>query len=311
MGQIRRVLPRSTDPDDSEQGPEGAAFRGVASGPGRMPIAIAVAAVALVAVAVVSRGLSEPSTRAVLALTPPPHAVTADPEPAATAFAAPTLPALAVDNPAVTPRATIPPVPAEVGANALVPAGQTTTRLTVTLPGGWTRLNASVFARTDVASGAPLVSITAWRLMHVNMFPCRWSAEIFAEESLMRTPRGQAEALASWWGQDPGMPANSNAAIAPLATEPFRTTLSGYPARYLEVLIPRGLDFAQCDGGQAVLWHTLTGEAKRSLGPGELSRLWVVDVAGEPIVVDVSTMPAGEVHAEELESIVGSIVIER
>jgi hypothetical protein len=311
MGQIRQVLPRSTAPDESETAPEGAAFRGIASGPGRMPIALAIAAIALVGVAVVSRGLSEPSTPRIQEVTPPPRVATANPEPAATGFAAPTLPALAVGNPAVPPRATIPPTPVEAGTAVLVPAGQSAVRLIVTLPEGWTRVNPSVLARTDEASGAPIVSITAWSLMHVNVFPCRWSAEIFADEDLMRTTRGQAEALGSWWGQDPGMPANSNAAIAPLATEPFQTTLSGYPARYLEVLIPRGLDFARCDGGQIVLWHTSTGEAKRSLGPGELSRLWVVDVAGEPIVVDVSTMPEGTAYAEELAAIVGTTVIER
>ena len=298
-------------PEQVEDEPtDGAAFRGVADAPGRAPIAVALAAVALVGLAILTRGGSEPPTVAILELTPPPRATAA-------ATAAPaesttrTLPALPARNPAVAPLSTIPPVPALVGSNELVPAGETTVELNVRLPEGWTKLNDSVFARLGETAATPSATISAWSLMHVNVFPCRWSAEVFADDELMRTPRGQAEALASWWGQDPGMPANSNVAIAPLATEPFQTTLGGYPARYLEVLIPRGLDFAQCDGGQVVLWHTATGEAKRSLGPGELTRLWVVDVAGEPIVVDVSTLPDGEIYADELESGVGSILIER
>lgn len=293
-----------------DQATDGAAFRGVANAPGQAPIAIAIAALALVGVAILTRAQAEPATIAILELTPPPRA-TAATTGAPAGSAAPTIPALPARNPTVTPHSTIPPVPAAVGANELVPAGQTPVRLALTLPAGWTKLNDSVFARTDVITGAPKVSISAWSLMHVNVFPCRWSAEIFADDDLMRTAQGHAQALASWWGQDPGMPPNSNAPIAPLATKPERTTLSGYPAQYVEVLIPRALDFAQCDGGQLVLWHTLTGEAKRSLGPGELSGLWVVDVAGEPIVVDVSTMPDGAAYTTELEAAIASIVIKR
>ena len=289
---------------------DGAAFRGVADAPGRAPIVIAIAAIALVGVAVVARGFSEPSTIAILELTPPPGAATASAGPAAARSAAPTLPPLATRNPAVTPRATIPPVPADVGTNELIAAGQAPVTLTVTLPAGWTKLTDSAFARMDAASGAPRIAIGAWNVMHVNVFPCRWSAEIFADEQLMETTQGQAVALASWWGQDPGMPANSNVELAPLATPPEATTLAGRDAWYVEVLIPRRLNFARCDGGQVVLWHTLTGEAKRSLGPGELSSLWVVDVAGEPIVVNVSTLPDGGAYADELEEVVRSIVIE-
>ncbi len=295
-----------------DEATDGAAFKGVASAPGRAPIAIALAALAIVAVAVLTRGASETTSRATLELTPPPRAAANTAEPAPAGSLAPTLPPLAARNPAVTPRVTIPPVATEIGPNELVPAGPTSVRLSVTLPAGWTRLNDSVFARSATGADVPGATVSAWSLMHVNVFPCRWSAEIFADEDLMRTAQGQAEALASWWGQDPGMPANSNAAIAPLATNPERTTLAGYPAWFVEVLIPRGLDLAECDGGQLVLWHTLTGEAKRSLGPGERSRLWVVDVAGEAIVVDVSSSAGPDADdAGELDAAIASVVIDR
>lgn len=295
-------------PEQMDEEPLGAAaFRGVAKGPGRAPIALAVAALALVGVAVLTRSATEPAT-ATLESTPPQRAI-ASPEPAVRTSIAPTLPPLSVRDPAVIPHSTIPPVPAEVGTNELIPAGRTSLRVTMTLPAGWTRLNASVFARTDRAREGPSASISAWSLMHVNVFPCRWSADIFADDDLMRSAPGQAQALASWWGQDPGMPANSNAAIAPLATKPERTTLGGFPAWYLEVLIPTRLDLAQCDGGELILWHTATGEARRSLGPGELSSIWVIDVEGQPIIVDLATFPKDSEKAAELEAIVASFVI--
>jgi hypothetical protein len=268
------------------------------------------AAIAIVGVALLTRGLSTgvPSTTEAVAPQAAPVASVTTPDRPSVAVA-PTIPALPERNPAITPFATIPPVPATVGSNELVPAGETPVRLTVALPEGWTHVTDSTFT-TSVGSGSPSVALSAWSLMHVNVFPCRWSAEIFADDDLMRTPQGQAQALASWWGQDPGMPANSNAAIAPLATKPERKTLGGFPAWYLEVLIPTRLDLALCDGGELILWHAATGEARRSLGPGELSSIWVVDVNGEPIVVDLAIFPDQVENVEELEAIVASILIQ-
>lgn len=303
--------PRSSEQEERDKVSEGAAFKGVAQPGRRMPAAIAMAAIAIVGVALLSRGQSTsvPSTpEAVVVPQPAPAATVIGPDGAPAALA-PTIPPLADRIPAVTPLTTVPPVPAMVGLNELVPAGESPVRLTVSLPDGWTKVTNSTFARSEGA-GSPISALSAWSLMHVNVFPCRWSAEIFADDDLMRTPGGQADALASWWGQDPGMPANSNAAIAPLASEPERTTLGGYPAWYLEVLIPRRLDLAQCDGGELILWHAATGEARRSLGPGELSSIWVVDVDGEPIVVDLAIFPDQVENAEELEAIVASIAVQ-
>lgn len=295
-----------------ENAGKGAAFKGVARSEQRMPLAIAIAAIAVVGVAVLTRGPSAPVSSGTDITTPQPGTTAAvRSSPPAVGVAVSPNPGPPDRNPAVTPRTTIPPIPAEVGANRLIPAGETPVRLTVSLPAGWTKVTDSTFARST-GSGPASASISAWSVMHVNVFPCRWSANVFADADLMRSARGQAQALASWWGQDPGMPANSNAAIAPLATKPERTTLAGYPAWHVEVLIPTGLDLAECDGGQLVLWHAATGEARRSHGPGELSSLWVVDVAGEAIVVDASTFPAGASdYAGELEATIASIAIER
>src|SRR5688572_33485679 len=102
----------------------------------------------------------------------------------------------------------------------------------------------------------------ALNMMHVNVIPCRRSANVFADEDLMLTAEGQAKALSSWWGQDPGMPPNSNSRIAPLAMTPRPTTIGRFPAWYTETLIPAGLDLASCDGGQLILWHTHDGQVR-------------------------------------------------
>ena len=61
------------------------------------------------------------------------------------------------------------------------------------------------------------------------------------------------------------------------------------PAWYVEVLVPSVFDFSQCDGGQLVLWQAVGGDVRYALGPGELDRLWVVEVDGTPIVVDAAS----------------------
>ena len=123
--------------------------------------------------------------------------------------------------------------------------------------------------------------------------------------------RAQAQALSSWWGQDPGEPPVSNSGIAPLASKPQQTTIAGYPAWYVEVLIPTALDFAQCDGGQLVLWDATNGAARYSLGASEVNRLWVVDAGSGPIVIDAGlSLTASGSQRAELQAVIDSIAIE-
>jgi hypothetical protein len=213
-------------------------------------------------------------------------------------------------NPTATPYPTFVAVPAEAGTTQLIPAGQTPVRLTIDLPGGWQKAGDSLFVKSKGEAPTGL-SIGAWQLQHVNTFPCRWSAREYANPVLMRTAEGQAMALSTWWGQDPTLGPYGNARIAPLGSRPESTTIQGYPAWYVEVLIPSYLDPLQCDGDQVVLWDTATGDVRYSLGPRELNHVWVVDVAGELIVIDASSFqPTSSAEIAELQAIVDSIVFE-
>jgi hypothetical protein len=212
-------------------------------------------------------------------------------------------------DPTANPYPTFVAVPAAAGATRLVPAGSAPVSVEVTLPDGWARANSAMYVSpTSTASVAQ--SISAWTIRHVNLFPCRWTTPAFSDVLFDRTAEGQAQALAAWWGQDPNAPFSSNATIAPIATKPRATTLGGYPAWYVEVLVPSVFDFSQCDGGQLVLWQTADGDVRYALGPGELDRLWVVDVGGTPIVVDAS-LPVMASSADEaaLQRIVDSIAV--
>jgi hypothetical protein len=118
-------------------------------------------------------------------------------------------------------------------------------------------------------------------------------------------------ALSTWWGQDPTLGPYGNARIAPLGSRPEATSIRGNPAWYVEVLIPSYLDATQCDGGEVVLWDTANGDVRMSFGPRELNHLWVVEVAGEIIVIDAASFqPTPPADIAELQAIVSSIVFE-
>ena len=211
-------------------------------------------------------------------------------------------------NPTATPQPTYATVAAEAGVTELTSAGPIPIGVSVVLPAGWEQASHAMYVRP-----APKVdlSIGAWRLRQVNVFPCRWSAGIVADPSLLETAEGQAQALSSWWGQDPGMPPLSNSRIAPLASKPLPATIGGYSAWYVVVLIPTELDFTGCDGGQLILWDSSNRDVRYSLGPSEVNRLWVVDVDRGPIVIDAGvSLAASAADKAELQAVIDSIAFE-
>ena len=212
-------------------------------------------------------------------------------------------------DPTAGPYPTFVAVPAAAGATRLVPAGSSPVSLEVTLPDDWARASAAMYV-TPTGTASVGLSISAWTIRHVNLFPCRWTTPEFSDELFDRTAEGQAQALSAWWGQDPNAPFSSNATIAPIATKPRATRIAGYPAWYVEVLVPSVFDFSQCDGGQLVLWQTSDGDVRYALGPGELDRLWVVDIHDTPIVIDASLpVMASSADGAALQRIVDSIAI--
>jgi hypothetical protein len=300
--------------DPTEDGaPDGAAFRGMAGPSRRTPAAIALASLAILALALLTRqpdpAASLP-TAGVSAQPQPGEAMASSPGPVVAQRSSPT-PAPPGLNDAATPRPTPITTAAEPGTIQLGLVGPGSPRVHVVLGDGWMRASNGTFGKASGATQSP-VTIGAWRLGRVHVFPCRWSAGVFAHAQLMQTASGQAQALASWWGQDPGMPPDSNAPIAPISTRPRPTTLAGYPAWSLEILIPSDFEMAACDGGQVLFWESATGETRFGQGPGELIRLLVVQVDDQPVVIEGSRPLTGSPDdITELDEVFDSIFIER
>ena len=294
--------------------PDGAAFRGAVPRRSlRTPVVVGLAGFAVLAVALLTREASPPPVvPATASPTPLASAALAVPtEPAATRAPSPR-PTLSPPerDPDARPFPTFAPQPVAAGATVLLP-GAPSVRLTIDLPAGWARASDAMVVKAGGAPPAGL-SIGAWSLEAVETFPCRGSSPVVADPVLMRAAEGQAVALSSWWGQDAGRPPNSNVRIAPVATRPQPTAIAGYPAWYLEMLVLSGFDFGDCDAGQLVFWRTPTGEVRYGLGPGELHRLWVVDVDGEVIVIDAASFPStSAADPAELQGVIDSLRIDR
>lgn len=67
---------------------------------------------------------------------------------------------------------------------------------------------------------------------------------------------------------------------------PAPVTVDGYHGLSLELAVPQGIDFAACP--QYNLWESDPAGARHFGGPGEFDRLWILDVAGDVVVLTVT-----------------------
>jgi hypothetical protein len=79
--------------------------------------------------------------------------------------------------------------------------------------------------------------------------------------------------------------------------------------KYLELSVPRRIDFDDCDEGAFESW-TATGWSsdRYQQAPGQVDRIWILDVGGERLVVDAAYLATATAKDRaELETVVESI----
>jgi len=310
---VSRVPGEPPDPRDGGLTGE-AAFRAVTQRRRRGPAAVAVAGIVFVGFAFLTKELIATAGAPVASATPASSlgvsatAIVTDIAQAAPAAASASGPP--ARDPTARPYPTFVGVGVRAGTTHLIP-GPTPVGVTVNLPTGWEAAGPSMYLKR--ASAGPVgLSIGAYTIGHVNTFPCRWASPAYTDTAYPDTAAGLALALSAFWGQDPDqVPFFSNSTIAPVSNRPRPTTIGGHPAWYVEVLIPSVLDFSQCDAGQLVLWESADGSVRLGSGPGEIDRLWVVDLDRAPVVID-ATLPllASSSDRADLQTIVDSVRIE-
>jgi hypothetical protein len=93
------------------------------------------------------------------------------------------------------------------------------------------------------------------------------------------------------------------------ATEPVDVTVDGYSGKSITVHVPDDADFSQCDQATFGSW-VAGGEGTPSRyqqGPGQIDKLWVLDVGGELVVIDAAYYEGTpQTIIDELEAIAES-----
>jgi len=236
---------------------------------------------------------------------------TAPVRPSAPPSDAPSSTVSATQGPSPSPEDTIP----TVGDDEMLDAG--TYRLdrsvvgekfppiTLTVPDGWH--GGGWLVNRPRGDQIPPVSVQFWDVQSVYGHPCQSSGTLFLPGP---TVEDVAQALVD-------VPLRN-------ATQPIDVTLDGYAGKYLEWSVPADIEqdaegnFTDCDlaadgNGYFDSW---TGKGAASgryqQGPGQLDRVWIIDVDGSRLVIDAFSMPyATSDEIEELEEVVKSIRIER
>ena len=167
-------------------------------------------------------------------------------------------------------------------------------RIAINLPSGW--FNYDGWAMNTGGAGLPglpLMIVTFWDVNQVYPTPCRWKGKTMVD------PGSGVDALAS-----------------ALAKQPLRNAiaardvvLGGFAGKYLQLSVPRHIDFADCDQGYFETWTALGwGSDRYQQGPGQVDRIWILSVNGQRLVIDAAYMPrATNKDRAELDRIVHSI----
>ena len=167
----------------------------------------------------------------------------------------------------------------------------------VTVPDGWNSLGGWILNRGG--RSGPTIAIQFWNVDQVYGHPCQWKG------TLSRPGRGVDDLTKAL--VDKPMRNTSN---------PSTVTLGGATGKYLEWSVPTDINFAACDddGGDHFFesW-TGPGDSDRyQQGPGQIDRLWILDVGGSRLVIDAFIMPsANEAERGEIVAVVNSITFER
>ena len=96
-----------------------------------------------------------------------------------------------------------------------------------------------------------------------------------------------------------------------IASKPTAVTLDGHPGKHMELLVPPRIKLADCDVGRFRRWVTPDGGERYNQGSAQYDELWIVDVRGVRLVIDISTFPGTPAaDHDELEQMVASIHID-
>lgn len=165
--------------------------------------------------------------------------------------------------------------------------------VSLTVPEGWTGFDLGVAKEESSDSFA---AVAVWpsdtEVGQVYADPCQWSAGT-VEPAVGPTVDDLATALAD-------QPQRGDAI-------PTDVSIGGYNGKMIELTVPDDIDLADCDQGEFRSWN-----GRFHQGPGQVDRIYILDVDGQRVVIDAHHLPAAsEAVRTEQEAIVASLRFER
>lgn len=170
----------------------------------------------------------------------------------------------------------------------------------ISVPDGWQNLDGWAVRLRHPGEDVAVVAVQFWDVQQVYGHPCQWRGTLLQPGP---TADDLAEALVE-------IPLRN-------ATQPVDVVMDGYAGKYVEWSVPADMDFAECDtDGVEPYFQSWTGAVWASdryqQSPGQVDRLWIVDIEGSRLVIDAFEMPSATVHErDELATVVESIRFER
>ena len=174
-------------------------------------------------------------------------------------------------------------------------------KVQVSVPDGWSGFRGF---GVDNQTGANFHFVSFWDVTDVYTNPCHWLGPKLH-------PGPTVDELAAVLAAQP----LRNASV------PVSVSLGGYHGKYLEQSIPNGMAFSACDKDPSdsqfyfeswtgdVLWNAPYDTTDRhEQGPGQVDRLWILDVEGQRLVIDASYMPGATAQDKaDVQQVVDSI----
>jgi hypothetical protein len=166
---------------------------------------------------------------------------------------------------------------------------------TFTVPAGWTSLAGSFFGTVgfEGQSRTLNVQMAPWIVHNLSADLCQW------QDNDLQPPVGDsaedlAEALVAQAGKD--------------AVGPTDVTIGGYPAKKVELVMPRDLAIAECDDGKVARWSRFADGYPHTYGAEQRNVMYIIDTPAGRLVIDTSILPqASSAERAELEQVIDSI----
>jgi hypothetical protein len=174
--------------------------------------------------------------------------------------------------------------------------------LTFTVPGtDWFAIDASAILGKDVLPPENWydIAFSIWIVGNVFADSCHWRGSEL-EPAVGPTIDDLATALAAQAGRS--------------GSSPTDVTVGGYAGKKVELSVPSNLDPATCDGGDLRTWipaGNANGYGGHVYGSGQKNSVYILDVAGERLVLDTMYLPGtSDANLAELAQLMDSIRIE-